>query len=169
MTPITVTLTGTTPLLCGRPATEQNLDGQAPRAQAAARLYLDQAGQPVLPGLNILRCICGAERGRKSSVAQVMPHLGVQEREVRILSPRPWVVDTRSVRLPQTGERGLCHRPRFDDWRLVFTLLVETGALEEAGIHQMVHLAGRRIGIGDYRPERGGPFGRFDVAGWEVR
>lgn len=168
MTPITVTLTGTTPLLCGRPASEPLPADATPRTQAAARLYLDQAGLPVLPGVNLLRCLIGAAQERGKSATEFVHFLGIQEHEVRIGAKRPWVVDTRSVRLP-SGERALCHRPRFDDWRLVFTLLVDIAALPEVEIRCLADLAGQRIGLGDYRPERSGTFGRFAVSGWEVR
>lgn len=169
MSPIAVTITGTTPLLCGRPASDAVPVGQAPRNQAATRLYLDQAGRPVIPNLNLLRCLTGAARELGRSPAEIIHHLGIQEAEIPILAPRGWAVDTRSVRQPQTGARTLCHRPRFDEWRLAFTLLLEVEVLRPAEMRSLLDLAGQQIGVGDYRPERGGPFGRFAVAGWEVQ
>jgi hypothetical protein len=143
-------------------------DGREPRAQAAARLYRDEAGRPVIPNLNLLRCLTGAARELGRSPAEIIHHLGIQEREIPILAPRGWAVDTRSVRQPQTGERTLCHRPRFDAWQLAFTLLSDADALPASEMRSILDRAGQRIGIGDYRPERGGPFGRFVVSAWEV-
>jgi hypothetical protein len=168
MTSLAVGLTGTTPLLCGRPASDGAPVGPAPHAQAAARLYLDQAGRPVIPNLNLFRSLTGAARPLGRSCAEIVHHLGIREREIPILAPRGWAVDTRPVRQPQTGERTLCHRPRFDDWRLSFTLLIDQDALSLAEARTLLDLAGQRVGLGDYRPERGGPFGRFAVTGWEV-
>jgi hypothetical protein len=34
-------------------------------------------------------------------------------------------------------------------------------------VRQLVDDAGQRIGLGDYRPARKGPFGRFKVVHWE--
>lgn len=166
MKPISISLSGTTPLLCGRPASEVLPEGQPPRAQAALRLYLDTGGHPVIPSLNLLRAITGAARERGRSSAEIIHHLGIQEREIRIVSQRSWVVDSRSIRIPNTGERGICHRPRFDDWRLTCTLLHDPSGLSVDELHALVDLAGQRIGVGDYRPERGGPFGRFAVTLW---
>ncbi len=168
MTSIAVCITGTTPLLCGRPASDAMPLGQVPRAQAAARLYLDEANEPVIPNLNLFRSFTGAARQLGRSPTEIVHHLGIRERVVPILALRGWVVDTRSVRQPKTGERTLCHRPRFDDWRLVFTLLIDQEAISVAEAHSVLNLAGQRIGLGDYRPERGGPFGRFAVTSWEV-
>jgi hypothetical protein len=168
MTPILVSLVGTTPLLCGRPASDLVPVGQESRAQAAARLYLDDEKNPVIPNLNLFRSFTGAARLLGRSPAEIVHHLGIRERAVPILALRGWAVDTRSVRQPQTGERTLCHRPRFDDWRLRFTLLIDQDAISIAEAHNVLTLAGQRIGLGDYRPERGGPFGRFAVTSWEV-
>ena len=36
----------------------------------------------------------------------------------------------------------------------------------DAGRGQLVDDAGQKIGLGDYRPARKGPFGRFSVVSW---
>jgi len=38
----------------------------------------------------------------------------------------------------------------------------------EKTVRMLVNDAGKKIGLGDYRPQRKGPFGRFSVVGWEV-
>jgi hypothetical protein len=165
---IIATITGTTPLLCGRPASEVRADDQSPRLQAAARLYLDEAGRAVIPALNLLRAILNAERDHVSRAADVVRHLLVAERDLVIRSSRSWVVDSRSVRIPTTGQRGICHRPRFDDWRLSCTLLHDPAFIRAEDLRRLVEASGQRIGLGDYRPERGGPFGRFTITNWEL-
>ena len=71
------------------------------------------------------------------------------------------------VRHPETGVRSVCHRPRFDDWRLDLTLLIDCDLWSGAEVRELVETAGQRVGLGDFRPERGGPFGRFGVGTWE--
>ena len=165
---ITATITGTTPLLCGRPASEAMPDGQEPRLQAAARLYLDDTGRAVIPALNLLRAILNAGRDCGRSAAELVHHLVIQERDLLIRSSRAWVVDSRSVRIPSSGQRGICHRPRFDDWRLSCALLHDPACISAEDLRRLVEAAGQRIGLGDYRPERGGPFGRFTITSWEL-
>jgi hypothetical protein len=62
----------------------------------------------------------------------------------------------------------MAHRPRIDRWRLSFTLEVDTGMFSPAVVRMLVDDAGKRIGLGDYRPARKGPFGKFVVVEWVV-
>ena len=168
MTPIAVSLVGTTPLLCGRPVPDDNaLADATPTVQAEARLYRDANGRPVIPGLNLFRCLAGAARHQGRCPVELVHALGIAERELPIVSLRPWAVDTRMVRHPETGVRSVCHRPRFDDWRLDLTLLIDCDLWSGAEVRELVETAGQRVGLGDFRPERGGPFGRFGVGTWE--
>ena len=50
-------------------------------------------------------------------------------------------------------------RPRFDDWSLTFTLMFELEYMQRDQLIEIVQIAGRRVGIGDFRPR----FGRFDL------
>jgi hypothetical protein len=100
--------------------------------------------------------------------------------ELPIEHKEPWSVDTRAVRIPSTGGRILCHRPSFNDWRLSFTLSVDTDLISAKLVREIVDAAGKRIGLGDFRPSCKGPFGKFvvtldidghgagDVAGFRV-
>ena len=43
-------------------------------------------------------------------------------------------------------------------------LEIDTAILRPEQVDEALNLAGRIIGIGDYRPEKGGGFGRFSAA-----
>lgn len=183
---IKATICGVSPLLCNRftdaaaqavsSNTSSVMHGQkpAPREQAQARLYLDSKGKPVLPGTNLMRAIVNAGSFVKSGKSKlstqrssVIPAgMSVVEVELPIAGGK-WEVDSRSVVIPSTGGRIMCHRPRFDDWRVSFTLEVDETMFSEAIARELLDLAGKRIGVGDFRPERKGPFGRFRVDAWK--
>lgn len=74
-----------------------------------------------------------------------------------------FIVDSRRIVNPHTGGAGMCHRPRFEQWMLKFTLRVYEDILSVEVVRNSLVNAGRRIGIGDYRPQKGGRFGMFDV------
>lgn len=73
----------------------------------------------------------------------------------------PTCVDCRSVRVGTA--RLMRYRPRLNDWRLSVNVIFDETIVERAQIIAAAENAGRYIGIGDYRPAKGGPFGRFLV------
>jgi hypothetical protein len=164
---LAITITGLSPLLCGRPA-EPGRPEEEPHDVAARRLYLNDAGQPCIPASNVFRCICNAARFLDRGTAEVIAALLIEEADIAISSDAPWTVDARSVRQQGSRERSICYRPCFDHWRLSFVLQVDTGLIDCATAIDLLNLAGRRIGLGDYRTERGGPFGRFEVTNHEA-
>ena len=164
LTTVPVIITGASPLLCGKPADLP--DGLTPVQQARERLYLGSDHQPVIPTLNLARCLVGAGRLLNPPRSDLHQALDVNPSEIPIRSSVPWQVDTRTVRKPGTRERINCHRPRFDSWSLAFEVHVDTERIGLGVLMGLIELAGMRIGLGDYRVERGGPFGRFRLESW---
>lgn len=63
--------------------------------------------------------------------------------------------------------RIMRHRSRLESWTLKFQIEIDDEILPPEHVHEMLSDAGRRAGLGDYRPQRGGPFGRFQVVSWK--
>lgn len=61
------------------------------------------------------------------------------------------------------------HRPRIDTWWASFALEIEDDLVSTVMVHQALIDAGRRVGVGAFRAELGGRFGRFSVTEWKVR
>lgn len=150
-----------------------------PREQAEPKLYRSADGAPMVPGPNVFRGIVDAgvfhkanKRQLTSARSSLIP-AAVQLREIECPISNPfggevrWEVDSRSVVLPATGGRIMCHRPRFDAWQITFTLSVDDAMFSESLVRALVDDMGTKIGLGDYRPSRKGPFGRFLVVLWE--
>jgi hypothetical protein len=78
-----------------------------------------------------------------------------------------FVVDARPVTIPSTKGRIMRYRPRYEGWTMRFQLLVETDLISTELVHQLLGEAGVQIGIGDFRPEKRGPFGSFRVTRFE--
>lgn len=183
----TVTIEGTTPLLCNnftdaaqlqatngtRLAT--NGDSGTPREKAEAKLYIGHDGRAMIPQPNLFRCLIDAGKYFKAGRSKVTTQkssllpacVEIEEIELPIAHSEPWAVDTRAVRIPSTGGRILCHRPCFHDWKLAFTLAIETSLISVKLLREIVDAAGKRIGLGDFRPDCKGPFGKFVVTRWE--
>jgi len=76
-------------------------------------------------------------------------------------------VDARPVTIPATKGRVMRYRPRFDQWGAEFDLLINETQLTVENAHKLLTEAGESIGIGDFRPEKRGPFGTFRVTKFE--
>lgn len=192
MKTISITIRGITPLLQNRftEAAEQavsnagkrTLNGHkgTPREQAEPKCYRDRDSRFIIPGPNIFRAIIDAGKfsksGRsklttqKSSMVPSFASLDNLECLLTDHEDRPlkdFEVDSRAVVIPSTGGRIMAHRPRFDEWQTRFTLLLDTSECDERLMRCIVDDAGSKIGLGDFRPDRKGPFGKFTVIHWE--
>jgi len=70
-------------------------------------------------------------------------------------------IDSRPVVVQKA--RIMRHRPRFDKWELEFSIRLLDDQLPVSVIKEILDQAGLYVGIGDYRPQRGGKFGKFMV------
>lgn len=75
--------------------------------------------------------------------------------------------DSRPVVIPSTKGRVMRHRPRFDQWSMKFTIRINESVLPTDFVQTLLTEGGQQIGIGDYRPEKGGPFGVFQIVSWK--
>jgi hypothetical protein len=140
-----------------------------PFKDAENRLYRNETLGVYFPAENIRQSIIVASSrhkiGRKAATADVAAALYVDPEVIPLTEP--WVVDSRAVVIPATRGRILRHRPSFPKWTLSFNLRVDTALIDLNLVRRIVDDAGNYVGIGDYRPARKGPYGRFSVVLWE--
>jgi hypothetical protein len=149
-------------------------DRGTPQEQAESHLYKGINGDLILPQPNLFSCLI--EGGKffkagKSKITTLRSSLipacvQIAEIEIPLQSKGGWTVDTRAVRIPATGGRIQRHRPCFHDWRLTFTVDLDTKEIGEKLFREIVDAAGSKIGLGDFRPACKGPYGRFKVVEW---
>lgn len=73
-------------------------------------------------------------------------------------------VDTRSAVNNNVKARVIVHRPKWLKWKCSFTLIIDDdGLLTTPIIESIISYAGRFLGVGSYRPEHTGEFGRFSA------
>jgi hypothetical protein len=72
-----------------------------------------------------------------------------------------WVPDRQQVVVQKA--RIVRTRPRFDKWSLSFSIEYDEEEISRDTVNELLTYAGRRSGLGDYRPHKGGAFGRFIV------
>ncbi len=184
---ILVEITGVSPLICnafhdeaaqaatnGTRGSSAAADRGTPREIAEKKLYRCPDGTPGIPQPNMLRSLVDGGQFHKIGKTQVtttarsMMFSCVDVRGVMlpIIHKQPWRIDIRPVVIPATKGRILAYRPCFDDWAVEFEIELDTTQMSEKLLRAIVDDAGSRIGLGDFRPARKGPFGRYCVTQW---
>jgi hypothetical protein len=178
---VDITIEGVSPLLqhrFGEEAEEQVNNGTSrstarrknPREEAEKVAYRLPDGRLYQPSTHILQAFRAAGKfhrvGRKQADRLCMAAFSILETELAH-NTKDFEVDSRPVVIPATRGRVMRHRPRLDSWRLSFTADVDTEIFDLDFAYAILADAGRKVGIGDFRPDRGGPFGRFKIVKWE--
>lgn len=149
----------------------KNLEKKSPEEQAEFAAYRDDKGRLYFPAVNVGRSIvAGASYSKgkgKSSLQKPIAACLLVSPERLDLGTKEYAIDSRPVVIKATKGRIVRHRPRLDDWRLSFEIEYDDDLLNENQVRQCIDDAGSRVGIGDFRPECKGPFGRFNVVNWE--
>jgi hypothetical protein len=181
-----IEIRGVTPLLIHRfgDATEQasatrrvQVDSTDPRAEATKHAYIASDGTFYFSAFSIPNAMAAAGanhkmRGSRKTLRFVVPSaVRVTTDTVTILNgagpAASFEVDGRPVTIPATKGRIMRYRPRFDCWGARFDLAVNDALLSSEDAHRLLNEAGETIGIGDFRPEKRGPFGTFRVTRFE--
>jgi len=66
-----------------------------------------------------------------------------------------------------TKGRVMCHRPRLEKWTARFRVRINQDLMDPKLIRQLLKEGGEQIGVGAFRPEKGGTFGLFDIVAWD--
>lgn len=153
------------------------LKQEEPRDAAKRVVYQSSDGTYFFPSTWITGTLSGAgsnykQTGSRKSLRFLVPTAIVPVGDtVMILNgsgpAKDFEVDSRPVTIPATKGRIMRHRPRFDQWGARFSLRINDDILPVETAHQLLTDAGVGVGIGDYRPAKGGPFGTFRVTHWE--
>lgn len=152
-----------------------------PRTIAGKAVYrLPGSEQLALPGAAFARLVREAgsahkTKGSRKSLKYLVPSaviiaddlapLYLCDRKTPIVD---FEVDSRPVTIPSTKGRVMRHRARVNEWCARAHVEVDETILQVGMVRQLLAEGGRQIGVGDFRPEKGGPFGRFDIVAWDV-
>lgn len=138
--------------------------------------WLDSSNRPTVPAAAIRSCLETAAKKLKQG-GQVREGLTVintrleydEERYGTDLETLQSSTQFRAVVVVQRS-RMMRTRPMFDlPWAVTFQVDAEDDLVDESQLRQWLDIAGRRIGLGDWRPEKSGEFGRFEVESLETR
>ena len=176
---VTFTIIGISPLLQNNPA---DFIGKVEGSDLAAgketyddaeeakrRLYLTPDGEYCHPSeaftKAMVKAVGGKKFGKMFATSAIKGIVFITEPHSLIESESggkaKYTIDRRPVVVGKA--RILRCRPCFSKWSMRVAFEVDTAILQPAQVKESLALAGRIIGIGDYRPEKGGGYGRFRV------
>lgn len=144
------------------------------KVEAEMKLYKHNK-MNVMPAENLMACLIEAGRfvkidGKKqlstgkSTILSGM--ITLEQAFFPIESKQGWDVDFRAGR-NQQGNIVALVRPRFDDWSFRLTLLVDLAQISEQLVRELFDIAGMRVGLCEFRPQKKGIYGQFLVTHWE--
>ena len=178
MKTVIVSIKGITPLLMHRfPMDGADAPGKKRtgvpdwQAEGERGLYKDEKGQIYEPASHLDGAIKQAAKSfkiqgrRGASYSKLVASTVVVVPEAVPHKLIKYVIDARPVVIQRA--RIIRYRPRFDEWALDFTLQLLDDQLPVDIVKQVLDHAGLYIGIGDYRPDKGGKFGKFMVTKFE--
>ena len=146
--------------------------------EAEMRTYRNDKGNLIVPAVQIRASILEASKAYKlgrTNMKTLLNHLMIEpvdELELKSLKNRPiktYNIDKRRVVVSRAGIMRA--RPVVPEWKLTFSVEVDRELMENSlqgtstldVLTKILSDAGKKQGIGDYRPQKGGSFGRFDI------
>lgn len=135
-------------------------EAKDPQADYESCFYRTPSGAYGFPTIGVKASMVGACRfvDMKMTEARGAFHIDGEMLEV-IGEPR---MREDMVRVGM-GTADIRYRPEFVDWRIPVRVKFNAAVISPEQIANLINTAGFAIGIGEWRPERDGQFGRFHV------
>ena len=170
-----VEITGITPLLQNKPAEygfdEQWVEKKAStdwEKEALTKLYVNSDGIIYQPATHIDRALIEAGKkikvkgqGKATYSKLFGSMVSVEEFEMTH-KIQDYEIYKSLVVIPSTKGRVMRYRPMFKEWSFEFHINSEDEISSDV-IKEALEIAGKYVGIGDWRPEKKGKFGKFQV------
>jgi hypothetical protein len=161
MQTLKVKIEGTSPLLMHAYKGNDNPDlkSLSPKEQAEFGTYRSVTGELILPSENVHRAMIAGSVYVKRGLGKIVSGaVLIQEFEIPI-GTKDFSVDSRGVVVMKS--RIVRHRARIEKWGGSFTVEFDPSLISEKQLKGLIEATGRMVGVGDFRPEKKGPFGRF--------
>jgi len=66
-----------------------------------------------------------------------------------------------------TKGRMMTERPKYNKWSASFEIVLNDESVPVSVINEILEQAGKYVGIGDWRPEKKGMFGKFMITSFK--
>lgn len=175
---VSFVLVGDSPLIVhawSEKAKRQMLDKQMKRATSAkvakdpeadyeACFYRTPGGEYGFPAIGVKAAMISACRFADMKMTSARGAFHIDCEMLRVIgTPRP---REDMVRVGM-GTADIRYRPEFPEWSMPVTLKINASVISAEQVANLLNIAGFGVGIGEWRPERNGQYGRFHVGSSE--
>lgn len=141
-------------------------DIRDPEAEGTGAMYRTDKGQPGVPAMAIKSAIISAAHKdigiEKTLVKKSLFIICNDSKNILPMECDEPVITEDPVRVGQ-GSTDLRYRPYFHRWAVDILFEIDAELLQVEDLLNLIDRAGFGVGIGEWRPEKGGEFGRFQV------
>ena len=182
MKTINIEIVGTSPLLMNKYNIEAELERQKGRrttksydatvdAEKSAYWSSGKKKELIIPSVSLYASILNASSfyriAKRSAKSILAGSIKVEPMEIG-LGKDKYEVDIRPVVIQR--QKVLKGRARLDTWSASFKIIYNEKLIADPQIVKDILIdAGMRIGLMDFRPQKGGPYGCFDVTKFEIQ
>jgi hypothetical protein len=178
MKKVLVKVEGISPLLMNRfrdsaiDSKSKKRTGAQAEPEITDKLYVYE-GKICIPAVYFRNCMIEAGKqfkitGKgKSNYSKLIGSTVEVNPEMILLKPSDYETYSIAAVNPMTRGRMMTRRPRFNKWGAEFEIVLNDEGIPADVIKEILDHAGRYVGVGDWRPEKKGMFGKFMIVSWK--
>lgn len=175
-----ITINGTSPLLMNRPSMligdiskDKKPMSNDTKGMAETKLYLDDNEKLYQPSTHLSGSLIEAGKHKKvvgkgkATYSKIVGYAVQVEPYQIIHKKQKWEIFSVLAVNPSTKGRNPLHRPMLKEWELDFEVTFDETEIDPQIMKELFDIAGRIVGLGDWRPAKKGPYGKFQVTSWK--
>ena len=172
---IKVTIEGTTPILFNRfrdtaiEGKSKKRTGALAESEVEDKLYI-QEGKVQLPAVYLKNCIVESAKqfkivgkGKSTYSKLIASTVDIEPFYIDLKSDKYEIFRISAVN-PMTKGRMMTERPKFNKWSASFEVILNDESVPVSVLNEVLEQAGKYVGVGDWRPEKKGMFGKFLIS-----
>ena len=170
-----VKVVGDSPLICHAWATKaiqsikdkqakkatKGKEARDPQADYEAAFYRTEDGAPAMPSVAFKSAAVSACRDLDMKMTEARGRFHVEGELVEIVGEPRFREDMVRVGM---GAADIRYRPEFVKWSAILPITYNSTQISPEQIINLLNVAGFGVGVGEWRPEKNGQYGRFHVA-----
>jgi hypothetical protein len=143
---------------------EEEAKNSTPQALFEASIYRDAEGRPAFPAAGIRKAMVRSGTSEDKKMTHLLQFFNITQELVPVLASEPTLRKDMVRNANARGALCLAYRAEYKQpWAMIVPIRYNANAISAKDVIGLLNLAGFAVGIGCWRPEKGGIFGQFEV------